>query len=120
MTFAIVVLICLSASRASSLFISWTTPRTELRTTTNMMMITSAKSSLPCIPAIAALMTAATINMMIIGSASCPANRFHIGVLGASFSLFGPYFDWSPATTPVSSPRVESVPYSDTTDSTLS
>ena len=90
MTLDWAALISCRAARASSLLASWATPSTELTTTTNMMMITSAQSASPLIMPVAALMMAATMSMMTMGSAICWKKRIHSGVFSSSFSLLGP------------------------------
>ena len=81
-----------SAASASSALDSWTTPRTAFTTTTKLMMITSAKSASPCASPVRAEMTAATMSMMIIGSAICAKKRFQSGSFSASLSLLRPFF----------------------------
>ena len=89
-TFDIAADISCSAESASSALDSCTTPSTELRMTTNMMMMTSAKSASPLAMPVAAEMAAATISMMIMGSAICWKNRTMSGVFSASLSLLRP------------------------------
>ena len=97
------------AARASSALDSWTTPRTAFTTTTKEMMITSAKSAWPCAMPVSAEITAATISMMIIGSASWARKRFQSGVFSASLSLFGPFFSSLAAASACERPVVTSV-----------
>ena len=59
--------------------------------TTVMMMMTSAKSISPWMAPVTALMTAAAMSMMTMGSAICWKNLIHSGVLACSLSLFGPF-----------------------------
>ena len=105
-------LISCRASRASSLLASWTTPSTELTITTNMMMATSAKSGSPLTMPVSALMTAATISMMTIGSAICSKKRFHSGVFSASSSLLGPVLARRDDASSLLRPRFSSTPWS--------
>ena len=98
------------AARASSALDSWTTPSTAFTTTTKQMMITSAKSASPWAMPVSAEMTAATISMMIMGSAICARNRFHSGSFSASLSLFRPSRSRRAAASPAVSPRSPSEP----------
>ena len=84
-------LISCRASRACSLLASWTTPSTELSTTTNRMIAASAHSGSPCRKPATTEMAAATSSMMTIGSPICSKKRFHSGVFSSSSSLLGPY-----------------------------
>ncbi len=79
-----------SAASASSALDSWTTPSTALTTTTKQMITTSAKSGSPWATLVRAEITAATISMMIMGSAIWAKNRFHSGSFSASLSLLRP------------------------------
>ena len=90
MTLEVAALISCRAARAFSAWYSCTTPSTELRMTTNMMMKTSAKSASPCAMPVTAEMTAAMISMITIGSAIMAKKRFHSGSFSASLSLLGP------------------------------
>ena len=100
-----------NASMACSALDSCTTPITALSSTTTAMIMVSAKSDRPTLPpsnrGITAETTAAAIRMIIMGSFSCPRNRFHAGVFAVSVSLLCPY---SPsrraASPPVSPPRL--------------
>ena len=85
--------------------------------TTVMMMMTSAKSISPWMAPVTALMMAATISMMTIGSAICWKKRIHSGVFSASSSLFGPNFSCRLAASAELRPASTSVPCSRRTSS---
>ncbi len=104
MTFDCAALIFCRAERAFSAWYSWATPRIEFSTTTNMMMITSAKSASPWAMPVRAEITAATISMITIGSAIIAKKRFQRGSFAASLSLLGPIFSSRAAALALSRP----------------
>ena len=87
--------------------------------TTVMMMMTSAKSISPWMAPVTALMTAATMSMMTIGSAICWKKRIHRGVFACSFSLLGPLLARRSAATPEARPACPSLPCSRRTSAAL-
>ena len=90
-TLLVAAAISCSASIAFSALLSCTTPRIALISTTAMMMITSEGNS-PLMPDIMPEMTAATMRMIVIGSANCLRKRRNIFSFLPSASLFLPFF----------------------------
>ena len=87
-TLDILAVISLSAAIAFSALLSWKTPKTAFIITTAMIIITSANDSFSSTPDPAA----ATIRIMIMGSASSFRKRTTSGTGFSSFSLLGPSF----------------------------
>ena len=83
--------------------------------TTVMMMMTSAKSISPWMAPVTALMTAATMSMMTIGSAICSKKRIHSGVFSSSLSLLGPLAASLLAASAAERPQEASLPWAETT-----
>ena len=97
MTFEVAALISCSASIAFSALLSCKTPSTAFMSTTARIITVSVgkdgePETLPSYTVVTADITAATIRIIIIGSASCSRNRLTSDFCFACANLFLPYF----------------------------
>ena len=89
-TLEVAAAISCRAAMAFSALLSWTTPKIALISTTTIIMMTSAKES-PEYTAVIPEITAATIKMIIMGSASSLRNRWISDSFFPSARRLGPF-----------------------------